>query len=206
VTVTVPANAAPGEQYAAVWAEISAPTGSAITLVNRVGIRMYLSVGGKNAPPSSFTLDSLTAARAADGHPIVTAQVHNTGGRALDMSGTLALSEGPGSLSAGPFPAQVGSTLAPGQSAAVTISLDRQLPDGPWNAALTLKSGLLEENSHARIQFPAGPGSADPVSPRGTAAAHLGLVIGGAALLIALAAAAAAVVIVRRRRAHKQAL
>jgi hypothetical protein len=68
VTVTVPANAAPGEQYAAVWAEISSPTASGVTLVNRVGVRMYLSVGGDNAPPSRFTLDSLTAARATDGH------------------------------------------------------------------------------------------------------------------------------------------
>ena len=201
VTVTVPLDAAPGEQYAAVWAEISAPAGSGVTLVNRVGIRMYLSVGGANAPPSSFTVDSLTAARAADGHPMVAAQVHNTGGRALDMSGTLSLSDGPGSLSAGPFPAQLGGTLAPGQSTVVTIALDQQLPDGPWNAALTLKSGLLEENSQARIQFPAGPGAANPVTLRETIGAYHRVVIGVLGLLASLVIAAV-VVIVRRRRAR----
>jgi hypothetical protein len=120
------------------------------------------------------------------------------------MSGTLSLSGGPGSMSAGPFPAQLGSTLAPGQSAAVTIPLDRQLPDGPWNAALTLKSGVLEENSQARLQFPAGPGAADPVSPQDAIGAHLPVVIGVLTLLAALVIAAV-VVIVRRRRARQQA-
>jgi hypothetical protein len=162
---------------------------------------MYLSVGGANAAPSSFTVDSLTAARAPDGHPMVTAQVHNTGGRALDMSGTLSLSDGPGSLSAGPFPAQLGSTLAPGQSTAVTIALGQQLPDGPWNAALTLKSGLLEKNSQARIQFPAGPGAANPASQRETLDNHLGALLGVLALL-ALLVIVTVVVIVRRRRAR----
>jgi hypothetical protein len=199
VTVTVPLDAAPGEQYAAVWAEISSPAGSGVTLVNRVGVRMYLSVGGANAAPSSFTVDSLTAARAPDGHPMVTAQVHNTGGRALDMSGTLSLSDGPGSLSAGPFPAQLGSTLAPGQSTAVTIALGQQLPDGPWNAALTLKSGLLEKNSQARIQFPAGPATANPAAPLETLGAYLGVVV-GVALLVLLVIVVAVVVMVRRRR------
>lgn len=203
VTVAVPGNAAPGEQYAAVWAEISAPAGSAVTLVNRVGIRMYLSVGGGNAPPSSFTLDSITAARTVDGHPTITAQVHNTGGRALDMSGTLSLTDGPGSLSAGPFPAQVGNTLAPRQSAAVTISLDRQLPDGPWNAALTVKSGLLEQNSQARVQFPTGPGTAAAVGPHDPISGHLTAVISVLTLLVALVIAAT-VVIMRRRRDRRQ--
>jgi hypothetical protein len=164
VTISVPADAPPGEQYAAVWAEVSAPGDTGVVLINRVGIRIYLSVGGGNAPASSFTVDSLTALRGPDGQPVVTAQLHNTGGRALDMSGSLALTGGPGSLAAGPFPVQLGSTVAPGQSATVTTSMDRQLPDGPWDAVLTLRSGLLEENVEARILFPAGPGLAAPVA------------------------------------------
>ena len=202
VTVAVPADAAPGEQYAAVWAEISSPTASGVTLVNRVGIRMYLSVGAGNAPASSFTIDSLTAARAPDGHPTVTAQVHNTGGRALDMSGTLSLTDGPGSLTAGPFPAQLGSTLAPGQSTAVTISLNQQLPNGPWNAALTLKSGLLQQNTQASIQFPAGPGATAPVTSQNPLGDYLPVLIG--ALIVLAVAITATLVIVRRRRAHRQ--
>ncbi|MHA6797664.1 hypothetical protein ACVGVM_29790 (plasmid) [Pseudonocardia bannensis] len=196
VTVTVPADAAPGEQYAVVWAEASAPNPSGVTLVNRVGIRMYVSVGAGGAPASSFSVDSLTAQRAPDGRPVVTAQVHNTGGRALDLAGTLSLSDGPGSLSAGPFPAQVASTLAPGQSGTVNIALDEQLPDGPWNATINLKSGLLEENYQARIQFPTGPGAGAPVGVQKMLGEHLGILIG--ALLLALAAVA--VVLLLRRR------
>jgi hypothetical protein len=198
VTVSVPADAAPGERYAAVWAEIRTPGDSGVILVNRVGIRMYVSVGAGNAPASSFAIDTLTAQRAPDGLPLVTAQVHNTGGRALDMSGTLSLTDGPGSLSAGPFPAQLGSTLAPGQSAAVTISLDRQLPAGPWNAGLTLKSGLLEESVEARIQFPSDPGSEAPVAAQKKIGDYLVYLIGGLVLLAVLATAAA--ITVRRRR------
>jgi len=198
VIVTVPADAAPGEQYAAVWAEIRTPGDSGVILVNRVGIRLYISVGAGNAPASSFTIDTLTAQRASDGHPLVTVQVHNTGGRALDMSGTLSLSDGPGSLSAGPYPAQLGSTLAPGQSAAVMISLDRELPEGPWNAGLTLKSGLLEENVEARIRFPSDPESEAPVAAQRKMGDYLVYLIGGLVVLAVLVTAAA--ITIRRRR------
>lgn len=203
VTVSVPADAAPGEQYAAVWAEIRTPGDTGVILVNRVGIRMYVSVGAGNAPASSFTIDTLTAQRAPDGHPLVTAQVHNTGGRALDMSGTLSLTDGPGSLTAGPFPAELGSTLAPGQSTAVTIPLDRQLPVGPWTADVTLKSGLLEESVEARIQFPTDPGSEAPVTATKKLGDYIVFLIGGLALLALLVIVA--VIVVRRRRERRQA-
>jgi hypothetical protein len=67
-------------------------------------IRLYLSVGPGGAPAANFTIDSLTAKRTPDGHPTVLARVHNTGGRALDMNGTLRLVDGPGALDAGPYP------------------------------------------------------------------------------------------------------
>jgi hypothetical protein len=47
VTIDVPQDASSGERYAVVWAEVSAPapaTGG-VTLVTRVGSRMYLSIG-----------------------------------------------------------------------------------------------------------------------------------------------------------------
>ncbi|HEX6359619.1 hypothetical protein [Actinophytocola sp.] len=206
VTVAVPTDAAPGEQYAAIWAEVNAPHGVGVNLVNRIGIRIYLSVGPGNAPASNFTIDSLTAQRAPDRHPVVAAQVHNTGGRALDMSGTLSLSDGPGSLNAGPFPAQLGSTLAPGQSATVTIDLNQQLPDGPWTADLTLNSGLIQQNAHARIQFPPDPGTS-PVTPIAAQppAVPLWILIGSLILLTILAIAGLAVVVHRRRARRKTA-
>jgi hypothetical protein len=197
VTVAVPADAAPGEQYAAIWAEIGngAP---GVGLVNRVGLRMYVDVGGGNPAPTSFVLDSLTAVRGPDGRPAITAQVRNDGGRALDISGTVTLSDGPGSLNAGPFPAQVGSTLAPGHQIGVTIPLDRALPDGPWQAAITLRSGLTERTAQARIQFPSGPGTGQSVSLRDSLGSPLA--IGLLALLVAVLVGAGLLILRRRAR------
>jgi hypothetical protein len=156
VTIAVPRNAPPGEQYGVLWAETRspAPAGGGITQVSRVGIRLYLSIGPGGAPASKFTIDSLTGKRSPDGQPVVVASVHNTGGRALDMSGTLQLSAGPGGLSAGPFPANLGTTLAIGATEPITIMLDKQIPNGPWHALVTLRSGLLERSARATINFP----------------------------------------------------
>jgi hypothetical protein len=200
VTVAVPADAAPGEQYGVVWAEVgSAPAGSSggIVAVNRVGIRMYLDVGPGGAPAANFTIDSLTAERAADGTPAVVASVHNTGGRALDMSGTMQLKAGPGGLSAGPFPAALGTTLAIAAITPVRIVLDKQLPAGPWDATVTLHSGLVERSAKATITFPAS-GTSAPVS---TKTAHSGLLYGViAGLLLLLLGAGTLLFLVRRRR------
>ena len=156
VTIAVPRDAPPGEQYGVVWAEArSAPiVGGGVIQVSRVGIRLYLSVGPGGPPAANFTIDSLTAKRSPDGRPVVLANVRNTGGRALDVNGTLQLLAGPGGLSAGPFPATLGATLAIGDGGPVTIALDRRLPAGPWDARITLRSGLLERRARATITFP----------------------------------------------------
>lgn len=156
VTIAVPSDASPGERYAAIWAEARSDPkkGGRIVQVNRVGIRIYLSVGPGGSPATDFTIDSLTAGRSADGEPMILASVHNTGGRALDMHGTLLLEDGPGGLTAGPFAAELGTTLAVGESESVTILLDRQLPAGPWDAQIKLNSGLLERSAHAVVTFP----------------------------------------------------
>jgi len=157
VAVAVPADAVDGERYAVVWAEqASAPGGGAISTVSRVGIRMYVSVGQGAEPVSDFTVDQLTARRNADGAPVVLAQVKNTGQRALDMSGQLQLSDGPGGLSAGPFDATLGTTLGIGQAQPVEIVLDPALPAGPWTARITLRSGELERTVEGTITFPDG--------------------------------------------------
>lgn len=162
VTIEVPDDAAPGEQYGVVWAQVSSDPGAgAVTQVSRVGIRLYVSVGPGGAPAADFTVDTLTAARDEDGNPVVLATVTNTGGRALDMRGDLELAEGPGGLRAGPFPAQLGSTLAVGDDAEVTVLLDAELPAGPWDATITMQSGLVERTATATLTFPdAGAGEA----------------------------------------------
>jgi CheY-like chemotaxis protein len=162
VTITVPADAAPGEQYGVIWAEARSADsgGGGVTQVSRVGIRLYVSVGPGGAPAANFSIDSLRAERSASGEPTVVASVKNTGGRALDMNGSLELNGGPGGLNAGPFPASLGTTLAIGATAPVTIVLDKALPAGPWDARITLKSGLVEQSADATITFPASGSSA----------------------------------------------
>ncbi|MDI2031102.1 hypothetical protein QFW96_20895 [Saccharopolyspora sp. TS4A08] len=76
------------------------------------------------------------------------------------MSGTMSLSNGPGGLNAGPYPVELGTTVAPGQSSTATTILDERLPEGPWTVHLTLRSGLVERTGTATITLPrsgAGP-------------------------------------------------
>ena len=169
-TIAVPADASAGERYGVVWAQVKTPNkASGITTINRVGIRLYLSVGEGGAPASSFEIKSLAATREADGTPTVEALVTNTGGRALDISGELNLTDGPGGSSAGPFAATLGTTLAIGATETVTIKLPRALPAGPWLAALTLHSGLLAETAAATIKFPDfGTNAPVPANRNGT--------------------------------------
>lgn len=186
VTISVPADAAPGERYAVLWAQVGSPDGAAgITEVSRVGIRIYLSVGGNNEPASDFTIETLTASRTADGRPLITAQVHNTGGRALDLGGTLSLSGGPAGLSAGPFTTQSATTLAVGAVGPVLVSLDPSLPPGPWTAAVTLRSGLLTRTAQASVTFPAA-GTAQP-APALAGSTPWTPIILSAAVLVAVA-------------------
>jgi hypothetical protein len=193
VSITVPHDAAPGERYGVVWAEVrSAPSvGDGVTQISRVGIRIYLSIGPGGPPAANFTIDSLTALRSPDGQPTVIATVHNSGGRALDINGSLQLSAGPGGLSAGPFSATLGTTLSIGATEPVTIVLDKQLPAGPWDARVVLHSGLISRAAQATITFPK-TGTALPTATRSSGhgrmyiavAALLGLLAGSASLVL----------------------
>jgi len=128
---------------------------------------------------------------------MVVASVHNTGGRALDMNGTLKLSNGPGGLSAGPFPASLGVTLPIGGNEPVSIALDKQLPAGPWDAEVTLRSGLVERTTKATITF-SKTGTASAVATASGLPAWLyPISFGILALLLVLTTL---VVVLRRRR------
>ncbi|TDT94091.1 hypothetical protein EDD99_7999 [Streptomyces sp. 846.5] len=188
VTVRVPPNASAGEQYAVLWAQVSGPTSPAanVRLVNRVGVRIYLDVGPGGEPPSDFRIEELTPARAPDGTPNVVAKVHNTGRRALDLTGSMSLTDGPGSLSAGPFTADLGTTLGIGDTEPVTVPLDRRLPNGPWKVSLTLASGLIHHSVTATITFPSGSRIGAPVTPNAPDSVSLvtGLTAGVAAVVL----------------------
>jgi hypothetical protein len=203
VTIAVPKDAAPGERYGAVWAQVSSGhKAGSVALVSRAGIRIYLSISGHNPPAAKFTVDTMAAERGSDGRAIVHAQIHNTGGRAPDLRGTLKLSAVSGSVNAGPYDVQLGTTLAPGQSEPVTAPVTDQVADGPWDATLELKSGLLDETYQARIAFPHTPGIA------GAVAAHLFSsgsppILIGALVALVLLLSTAIVIMARRRRRSK---
>ncbi|MGG7507547.1 hypothetical protein [Plantibacter sp. YIM 135249] len=200
VTIAVPADAAPGETYAIIWAEVGIAEASGVKLVNRVGIRIYLEVRGDNPRATAFVVDSMTAARDADGRPVVYAQVHNTGGRAIDITGTLNLASVSGSLTAGPYDAALGTTVAPGQSEPIKILPGDDLAAGPWKADLQLQSGLVKERSEAEIRFPEAGSSSPPAPARRPADAGLGAILALGIGLVVLAGGYAVVMWIRRRR------
>jgi len=160
-TIRVPDSAPEGERYGVIWAETGAPASGAhnVGVVARVGIRVYLDIGPGGEPPSDFRIERLIPARTDDGRPQVLALVRNTGERALEMSGSLTLSNGPGGLRAGPFTAAPGTALAPGDQAQVRVVLDRRLPAGPWGVRLELASGRIRRTATATLTFPDDPGS-----------------------------------------------
>jgi len=206
VTIRVPKHASSGERYAVIWAEVSAPasTVGGVTLVNRVGVRMYVSVSAGGALRSNFVIGRLTAKRSATGQPLVVARVRNTGRRTLEISGSMTLSRGPGGIRTGPLTAKLAAPLAPGHSKLVMVRLDRRLPRGPWRAHLRLRTRLIERAAVATITFPRRAAAAKPpIAKVGSGGSRRMILIG---ILLALLAVAALTLIhlgrwSRRRRA-----
>lgn len=157
VTIRVPRVATRGEHYGVIWVQQTAtvrrPHGVAIKEIDRAGIRIYLAIGKDGAPPTRFSVTSIAGHKSPKGQPYVTAVVRNTGGRAVDVSGTVRLTHGRGGTSAGPFSLQRVVTLAPGQSQPVTFAPPRSLPSGPWLASIRLVSGMTVERASATISF-----------------------------------------------------
>jgi hypothetical protein len=199
VTIAVPKDASIGQRYAVVWAEVSsrAPAIGGVTLVNRVGVRIYLSIGPGGAPRANFDVRSLVAKRSAAGVPFIVARIHNSGGRILNVSGYLTLSKGPGGLRAGPFPVEVAAGLGPGYTEPATVRLDRRLPRGPWRADLRLRSGFVERAAAATIVFPSVASVSHPPKPAERVTPVL-LVVAMFGVLLALVALA--FVVFRSRR------
>jgi hypothetical protein len=211
LTIAVPADASPGERYAAALGAETTPPAQAggITSVSRIGIRIYLSVGPGGAPRTAFRIESMTAGRNGRNHPTVTVKVENTGGRAVDLSGRLELTDRASLLSAGPFSARTVETLAPGQGGDISFVLNRSLTNGPWQARVTLVSGLTSDSTTSRIMFPTdraanANGSSTAVKSAGRAGSDLPVIVGaigaGAVLVLCL------LWFVRRRRKDKERL
>lgn len=154
VTTRVPSDAPSGEDYAVLWAATSAPPGRGITLVSRVGVRMYVAVGKGKALPSNFFIGPLRTLRSATGESLVVAQIRNTGANTLDLSGSMRLSNGPSGLTAGPFTAQLDAVLPPRTTESVRVLLSPRFPRGPWRASLRISGGELSRSISQTIYFP----------------------------------------------------
>jgi hypothetical protein len=158
VRIQVAQKASSGERYAVLWASTrpdpAEHPSANVTQIQRVGIRIYLDVGPGGEPASSFTIGELMPARDAQGRPSVAVHVDNTGGRAVDLTGSATLSDGPAGMEAGPFDVVTGTTLGPGQSGTVTVRFPRALPNGPWTIRVELTSGATRADVTEHITFP----------------------------------------------------
>ena len=192
VTIRVPANAVRGAHDAVVWAETSspAPTGGGVTLVNRVGIRVYLTVD-KSARPRPRFASPHCAPRARRTDRSWSRRTSPTYGRGpLSVSGRLTLGQGGSSgLRAGPF-------RAGGGCADHARPIPDRLGAGTGRGATRALAGA--HAGHQRRRHPYHHRHADvagrtasPASPGGRS------LIGAAVLLAALLLMAAAT---RRKR------
>jgi hypothetical protein len=136
-----------------------------------------------------------TASKAANGTHLISVPIDNTGGRAVDVRGSVSLSSGPGGLQAGPFNPQAMDTLAPGQTHPVIFALSSKLPDGPWQATFTFKSDLITKTEKVTLNLASHTAT--------TAKSHKPFpiipVIGGIGLFLIIAIGA--MLLVRHRRA-----
>jgi hypothetical protein len=155
---------------------------------------MYVSVGKGGMPVAEFSVGSLVAGRSASGDPTVAAKVKNVGQAALGITGELTLSNGPGGLSAGPFPVTLGTLLAPSHSAIASVALDSQVPRGPWRADLTLISSGTQRSSVTTITFPPGAAASTKRSLSGP------LSLAALIFLMLILAAGSSVLLFRRHR------
>lgn len=208
VSIAVPTDAPEGEYYGAVWAEIPGdpPPGGGFAVASRVGIRVYLDVGAGEEAPTDFQLETFVPSLGEDGRPGVDIRTCSSGGRAVDLSGELTLTEGPGGVSAGPFEGENRPTLAPGQCADVVVRLAPAIPRGPWKATVTLRSGREQRAATGTITFPSDPGSAaapvkaEPKDVTGTTGGRTALVI--AIVLLLLVGLLLLFLLWRRRRSR----
>jgi hypothetical protein len=157
ITIKVPLGATRGEHYGVIWVQQAAyvrgANGFGVNERDRVGIRIYLAVGLGGAPPTVFFIASMTGSRSAKGQPSLVVHVDNTGGRAVDLDGTARLTDGPGNTSAGPFPSQQIITVAPDQSGNMSFALPKSLPSGPWQAKVSLVSGITTSVATGTVRF-----------------------------------------------------
>ncbi|MBF4615950.1 hypothetical protein [Curtobacterium sp. VKM Ac-1376] len=192
VDINVPATAAAGERYGAVWAAVQTPTTSApVTTVNRVGIRMYVSVD-QGAMQPDFAIRNLDTSH-HNGRTRITATVENTGDLAIDLTGELRFKRS--GLTAGPYAGTSVTTIAPGSTDTVRITAGAALPAGRWHTTATITNGSVTKTATAMVTVPNGNPTAD-AAPDNT----LAIWVIGSALTLAVLILVLVLVLLRKRR------
>lgn len=146
VTITVPSDAPSGPVYASLSAGVEGAS---------AGVRMYVTVGGDNGPSADFTVTDLVPQRRSDGIATVLATVTNTGGRAIELTGTLRLTDGPDGRFTDTLSAQP-TTLAPHATGTVLFVVpgSASLSAGPWTARTRLRNGYFTHDLNSQVTFP----------------------------------------------------
>ncbi|MEB8326012.1 hypothetical protein NGF75_08430 [Dietzia kunjamensis] len=192
-TVAAPSGAPSQEHYGVIWAShtSAAPTAggpqAGLDLINRVGVRVYLSTGGTRPEAPDFQIGDLRPIRDALGVAAIVATVVNVGGRAVDLAGALTLTDGPGGLAAPPVPAEP-VTLAPGETAEVPFRFppDAELPPGQWRASVDLASGSVRREAEQTVGLESHHVASDPSADHAASSLSARQVLLPVALLVAM--------------------
>ncbi|MBT9607920.1 hypothetical protein [Microbacterium sp.] len=132
VTITVPADATPGDHSAGIVASLvstaSAPGGAGVSLEQRVGTRVYVRVGGALAPALSMRglVAGYTAANPFSGTASLDVDLANTGNTRVSAAPTATLT-GPFGIPLATVPLSGVDDIVPGGVAHVSA----ELPDVP---------------------------------------------------------------------------
>jgi hypothetical protein len=180
--VDVPADAAPGDHVAAVVVrKAAAPSGSGVQVVNRVGVRVYLTVpapAGGPAPRRAFELRALRWT----GDRNFEADVANVGDLLVEPVGKLTIARGDFTTS---VDVPVLGTVPPGAVTTLPVRTQGRLDRGTYEATLRLRLVQGGEEQEQRVTFtvsapPRTVEDADglPLLPLLIAVAALALVVG----------------------------
>lgn len=151
VSFDIPDDASEGERYGVIWAQPHGTDSQGV--VNRVGVRVYLLVDADGRSSTELVVDTLRPRRDDAGNAEVVIAMSNTGTRAADVTGDLALD---GDAHVGAMEQRV--TLSPGETRQASMTFDADVPNGPWKALVTLDVNGVERRATATIEFPEGAG------------------------------------------------
>jgi hypothetical protein len=188
VRIRVPADAAAGDHLAAFVAQKAgpAPSGGGVHVVQRVGVRVYLTVvrpDGGPTPARSFEFRALRwvgapAARAFE------AEVANTGNLLVEPLGTLVLGRGDLRTDAD---VPVLGIVPVGETRSLRFSVPGELEPGTYEARMRLREVHGGAEQEQQVTFTVGPETAEV--PQGETD-RFPVVPAAVALLVLLAAVA----------------